>query len=1854
MDPRQLEALAHRLADNANDTEALNAAYAYGQTDPRAYATFLEKTAAATPDGATGAHWYCESANVWLTSLSDAHRAERALSKAIERDPLHVGALERLVGLYREKSNTKAVLTLHQRRAKTLEKLQEEQPEFGPHLAEVHSEIGRIYLEELSQPDKAVIAYQKAVQCNPEDVYAIYQARELLKTQNRFKETLPLFDAEIRLVSGDPERQMALYVDQIAVCRELGDTQELKRALRGARAVDSSDDPGLKQQLAAAVLEEVQSGANVPAADRTEAEELFVSLAETYDGEYGHSYAICALGLNQKNDRAAQLAMYYAEAIGKSLETATTIAGYLAASPSGLVAEQARDLVARALSAGGGDELIVALTPADSAPAEVKAAAFGLIARSLSQQGKKPDALHYFKKVAQFSPGDEEAVLVLAEHYKGRDDRALRDLLQNATRNTDVEPGRRYSWLKELAELCEGRLGDVEGAIEARHQLVLLDPSDEEAADQLESVLGTAGKWDDLAALITRRAQGGGDPQLQVERELRAADIHLTKRKDRLAAAEALTRAARIEPDEQERAFSAVDLWVEAGKTDAAIALLIGLLKEILEDEARAAYNRRLAVLLEQVERWTDAGGAYAEAASLTQERSLWAEAERCFKEGEAWEQAAQSVLEQQQLTPDHVEKSKLSALRATYLERLGDSDGMLEALVEALSLNPRYLEVSKKLEHIYEREGRYQELVDVLMRRAEVLHLPEDRADLRKRAGFMKREQLRDEEGMRACLLLVLDDVEDRDVLLVLADDAENYGHGEKAIGFLRRLAEASDDKARVEIALRLSRLLEDAGDEEGALEQYEMVLVNHPDRRDVLAAVAQLRRSLGNAHGAAEAYARLVEVSEGDQKLSAARIWAEILAELGQKNAALAAYAVVLSLDREDYEVVALARDLAEEASAWEQFVEYQQELVDLEGDEDDGSEMVRKLADVYENNLKRPADAMRVLVPFVKQANVECRQEYERIGKSLKIELEVAQKIFTWMTELGTSAHRTLALKSAYQTFVKEKADDLAVLSGIELVSMRDASEELAASLEEVGTRAKHLEALRTAFRVLGQELSGPARAEEMVRQAEVLHEAGSGPTEAVEHGEQALTSIGPDAAEPLLARLAKIAGAGDGAVLVYERQVARCKSATERLYGLCRAAEVAHEQGQDTRVKQFLDLAIVTAGSGEGLSELRDKVGDMDLGARRNVMRQALVRSLADSGKNTRDGGKSRAEFLALGASIAYEELKDDKLAYSLLTQALIAHATDEYLKQLIEMGEADRDLKKATDAITIALEHVSDGPMVRLLLRRRFELYAGPLDSDEQATEDLKRLYELSPADAGIASELETRYEAANDHRGLVKLYEDQILRGRDKKERAELARKVAVIWQDTLVEPREAADAWRRVLRMNSGDQEAKDGLERAKTSMRRVSAQEIIAGEEQTRIEVAKQKVIEEVEAKRRAEALQAKAAELKARHSQPPPPLDLEDEGASDAYAAALEAASSPPEEDDEKDAEQEVALGHPPEVTDVSVQRPGDEQDDRAAEEDDGDEQDEQDEGEEPSEQEPDQDDEDEDERDAERDVEDAEPSDFEDETPADAAPGLAQDEAQSSGRASLPPPLPPAALAASEPDEPRPRFTAADLFDAEETPLVDHLVEELMEEGRALVGEAQQDQDELDQARADVDAEAVEQEQEQADAASSAVVAVKVAEVADGDDESPDSESDATDAAHASAAEDTDDEQVGDDVLVTEEPESVEPVEQPVSAGPPPLPGFAGTGGSSLPPPLPPRARPATGSGIKLPPPASLPPGAPGRVPPPPPGTPSRRPPPPPPAKSGVASVNPLAAASVPPPPPGAVSRRPPPPPPGKKS
>src|SRR4051812_30868135 len=183
MDRAEIDRLVTSLVENPHDEESLAYAHQAGEQDPKAYAMLLERVGSETRDPAYAAHWLAEAANVWSTTLGDAHRAARVLMMAIDKDPTAQVAAERLAPLYRDKGDTKALVALLDRRAKALTPLTTQNgadPALRGELAGMHEELGRLWSEApLSQPKKAIENYKKAIELDPTSAYAIYNAREL-------------------------------------------------------------------------------------------------------------------------------------------------------------------------------------------------------------------------------------------------------------------------------------------------------------------------------------------------------------------------------------------------------------------------------------------------------------------------------------------------------------------------------------------------------------------------------------------------------------------------------------------------------------------------------------------------------------------------------------------------------------------------------------------------------------------------------------------------------------------------------------------------------------------------------------------------------------------------------------------------------------------------------------------------------------------------------------------------------------------------------------------------------------------------------------------------------------------------------------------------------------------------------------------------------------------------------------------------------------------------------------------------------------------------------------------------------------------------------------------------------------------------------------------------------------------------------------------------------------------------------------------------------------------------------------------------------------------------------------------
>ena len=1462
MDPRDVEDLAQRLIVNPLDQEARDYAHQAGASDPQGYAALLERVGRETPDPAYASYWLSEAANVFAITLGDAHHAAEVLLLAVVKDPTQDLAADRLAQLYREKSDVKALAALLEKRAKMLAPIATQEPSFLPKLAAMHEELGTLWAEPpLADAARALANYRRAFEIDPQSVFAIYSARELLKQSQRWAEAVPLFAME-QAIATDPERKVALLRDEAEVRRQANDLAGVVNTLRTLLRGVSADDPALWQELGSAILDRVRAGEAVASEDREEGAAQFVRLAETYDGEHGFAYSTLALELLPGNDRAVQLASYYGDQIDRAGELASAWQSYLAANPEGVMAPdvqgrlEAAGLPAtppaspaprlREPSAPENEPLRApsspqASEPAPSAHAEahrsqsepsalrshepldpVRLSQLLDAAQQYATKRLVKEALQTYTEVLQMDPVSPEALSWVDEHLRSKRKFAeLRDVYQNAARVATIGPDVRKKFLSNVANICEQQLRDIDGAIQALKQASQIDSS---VRDNLRRLLEKGQRWDDLAVLIDQEVMDAPDSEVQITLLKKLAALHEQKRKDAVGAGEAWARLAALMPGDDGPINAAVKLFERGNRLDLAAEVIADNAGGIDNPGTHTTLLMRLGDLREKSNDKGGAGDAYAEAAELGAGAKAWEHAQKVWEAVERWEDAARAAGQRAALEGDPKHQAALLACEADFHSRAGDPASAILRLEEAADLDPTDDIFAAALEGRYQEAERLEDLAQFLLRRATKLSDSKRRVALRKRAADMLRDKLSDLDAARETMLLVLEDGDDAATLTFLADDSRARGDFQDEAALLHRLAAVTDDKpARTQIVLREAAVLaSDLNDADSAVAAYESVLESLDAGSTVaLAAIADLEEGRENWTGAVAALERRLKLlSAPEEKLEIARRLADLYQNrIDDKPGAIRALEAVHAADPEDFDAISRLVELCEATEAWERTAALLAKLLEVEGDPSEISSLARRMAELMDQRLGRGQEALAVLEPQADEGDEECRNAYVEIGDRLNFKGIVAMKLRDWYA-LAPAAKQHEAFRGAFDRFAEMGRNADAAQVAVELIRSKGATPEIVQKLEELATKAKDLDSLGTAHDLMARDVSGVERAVEYVRQAEVLVAAGVDPVEASNHGEQGLASVPASEVGALLQRLAGILPASSNVVDLYERQVGRCKAPADRLAALARAAQVAADRGAHERVKSLFELALGGAIKEDTIELLEKAAAEGDAQRGSKDLRSALAHAMASGSSGLRDGGRTRASMLRRAALVAFRELGDIEKAFEWMGEALITHVEPASLDALELLAEEVGDLRRAEIAIEKALEQVFDGPLVRQLVARRAELRRTKLGDLRGAADDLKRLHDLAPSDKTITDDLYGLLKQLRDFRGMVQLLEDQILRGKDPPQRAELARRAARLWEERLEDPREAADAWRRVLRMKPGDDEAQAGLERAKTNL--------------------------------------------------------------------------------------------------------------------------------------------------------------------------------------------------------------------------------------------------------------------------------------------------------------------------------------------------------------------------------------------------------------------------------------------------
>lgn len=507
-------------------------------------------------------------------------------------------------------------------------------------------------------------------------------------------------------------------------------------------------------------------------------------------------------------------------------------------------------------------------------------------------------------------PTDEIAQMALEEARKalGKYEELVEMLLE---KSQAAPPGEeRGRALAEIGRLYASELDDPEQAVVAFTQALCEFPTDDEYAGEVERLCGQKqATWAETLEAVTEAIKGGGlsptDLAALLVRAARWYDTRLGRADMALAAyqqvlagdpaneaaAEGMTtiyRRAQQWPELVGLLMARADAATTAPKTRDLRAEAAELLETRLNDLARA--RDLFAAVLTDDPGHARAGEAMARIAERTGDFQTLAQ-----------------ILERRAEARRGAEKAEaLAKVAEVYEDHLNDLPEATRRFEAVLAVDPANLNALKGLDRIFNRTGKYRELLEVLERQIEVAATPRQKINLYERiAGLHDEEFLDHAHAAEAYEAILAIDPGSDNALTALARHYRALDKWEPLVALYEKHSSVTGDENRkIELLLAKARTLADqVGSPERAMKAYENILVAQPSHAGALEALAHLRELSGDSHAALSAIEAIAAKAatpeaKAEQWMRAARL----LETRGDKDGAIERYKLALDVNPKD----------------------------------------------------------------------------------------------------------------------------------------------------------------------------------------------------------------------------------------------------------------------------------------------------------------------------------------------------------------------------------------------------------------------------------------------------------------------------------------------------------------------------------------------------------------------------------------------------------------------------------------------------------------------------------------------------------------------------------------------------------------------------------------------------------------------------------------------------------------------------------------------------------------------------------------------------------------------------------------
>lgn len=801
--------------------------------------------------------------------LGDVERAIREHREVLELEPDDRRALNALERLYERAGDHLSLVEILERKAELAAGAGQRKPLF--------ERIARLQEDVLDDSPAAVETWRRVVADDEADTTALDNLERLLAQGERWGELAALY-----------EHRLAILPDPVARAEyeyRLARTCETK-LLEGERALD------LYRQILSNVphhraTREALAGLfdDADAAERAGVDRLVVAgiLEPLYREDHDFAALVPVLEARQEaaeDDSLGRVALLREIAGFEERELGSLVGAFEACARALRLmpedAENRRDLHRLAEHTGRYEALAghleeVAATLLDPT---LKVALLLELGRARRLHlGEDEAARDVYREVLEIEPGNDAAVAALVELFT--DTAAWEDLVQLyldlAEGSTEPEEQKRLYF--KVCELLEDVVDDAGRAIETYRRVLEIEPDNARAFKALERFYSEAARWVDLADLLRTEIEYADEGRDRAELRYRLGAVLETQLEDLDGAIEAWRRV--LEDDHPEHAAS--------------LEALERLLVELSDLEAAHVQRQRVAEILEPLysgrEQWSDwvmvaevqlelqqdpwqrletltriaqvqehklqspaaAFNAYARAfAQDYGNPDLQAELDRLAAQLGAWAQLVDVYLAGIEAHHDlDAAVSILLKVARTFDARLGDADRAIDCYRRVLLIEEANGEALDALERILGNEGRHQDLVTVLARKADFADaLPEKKALLYRVSQIWEDVLDRPDQAIETWRRIFEEDPDDQDAVEALIRLYERTAQWELLVEMLReKLEAAAGESQRKAILYRIARTYEEQLQEpDETILTYRSVLEADPRDRKALEALDRL----------------------------------------------------------------------------------------------------------------------------------------------------------------------------------------------------------------------------------------------------------------------------------------------------------------------------------------------------------------------------------------------------------------------------------------------------------------------------------------------------------------------------------------------------------------------------------------------------------------------------------------------------------------------------------------------------------------------------------------------------------------------------------------------------------------------------------------------------------------------------------------------------------------------------------------------------------------------------------------------------------------------------------------------------